>query len=404
MATFVYKARDASGKAVRGTLDAASKTELVDKLRKMGYMATSVAETFSGFKVESLLQNIKGISTEDMILFNIQLSNMINAGISILTSLDTLSRQISNRRLREAVGNIKRNIEAGTSLSESFSKYPRIFTELFVNMVKAGEASGKLDTVLAKYAVYYEHQADLKEKIKGALFYPAILLIAGIIVTLFIVTFVIPQFAMIFMKTGIDLPLTTLILYNLGTALKSYWYVGFLAVGIAAIAIHLYAKTDKGSMRLDRFKLKLPIIGPLYRKAAISRFARTLGTLTASGVPILESLDIVKEVVGNKVLAEKILEVRKTVEKGEHIAEHMKLCEEFPPDTVEMIAVGEESGSLDSMLNKISDFYDMSLGYTIKRLTAIIEPLFLLIMGCMIGFIMASMLLPIFDMIEILRR
>jgi type IV pilus assembly protein PilC len=404
MPTYIYKARDVSGKAVKGTMDAASKGEVVDKLHKMGFMATQIKQSMTDIKIESFLENLKSVGTDDMILFNIQLANMINAGITILMSLDTLNKQVSNNRLKNAVGNIKRNIEAGDSFSESLSKHPRIFSGLFINMIKAGEASGKLDTVLARYAEYFEHQADLKQKIKGALFYPAILLIAGILVTLFIVTFVIPQFAQIFIQSGISLPAVTLVLYKVGISLKAYWYVVILASAIIWLAFKAYARTSKGKMTLDKLKLTLPIIGPLHRKAAISRFARTLGTLVASGVPILQSLDIVKEVVGNEILANTVAAVRSTVERGEHIADRLKISEEFPPDTVQMIAVGEESGNLDHMLNKISDFYDMSLGYTIKRLTAIIEPLFLLIMGSMIGFIMASMLLPIFDMIQMLRH
>ncbi|MEE8360492.1 MAG: type II secretion system F family protein [Candidatus Omnitrophota bacterium] len=402
MPTYNYKARDASGSAVKGSMEAASKNEVVDKLHKTGYMATHVAQSISGINLEQFFQNLKAVSTDEMILFNIQLSNMIEAGISILSSLDTLSNQIQNKRLREAIGGVRRSIEAGDNFSSSLKNYPGIFSGLFINMVKAGEASGKLDKVLAKYAEFYERQADLKEKIRGALFYPVILLIAGIVVTLFIVTFVIPQFAEIFMKSGIRLPMATLILYKIGLAIKAYWYVGVIAVAVLCLAFKSYSNTVAGRLKIDRIKLALPIIGPLYRKVSIARFARTLGTLVESGVSILESLDIVRDVVGNEVLANTISQVRITVERGEHIADHLKISKEFPPDTVQMIAIGEESGSLDKMLNKISEFYDMSLGYAIKRLTALIEPIFLVIMGSLIGFIMASMLLPIFDMIKIL--
>ena len=402
MPTYNYKARDASGNAVKGSMEAASKNEVVDKLHKTGYMATHVAQSISGIHLERFFENLKPVSTDEMILFNIQLSNMIEAGITILSSLDTLSDQIQNKRLREAVGGVRRSIEAGDNFSSSLKNYPGIFSGLFINMVKAGEASGKLDIVLAKYAEYYERQADLKEKIRGALFYPVILLIAGLIVTFFIVTFVIPQFAEIFMQSGIRLPMATLILYKTGLAIKQYWYVGVIAVAVLCLAFKSYSNTASGRLKIDRLKLTLPIIGPLYRKVSIARFARTLGTLLASGVSILESLDIVRDVVGNECLANTISQVRTTVERGEHIADHLKISKEFPPDTVQMIAIGEESGSLDKMLNKISEFYDMSLGYTIKRLTALIEPIFLVIMGSLIGFIMASMLLPIFDMIKIL--
>jgi type IV pilus assembly protein PilC len=404
MPIYAYKARDGSGKPVKGTIDAASKNDVVDKLHKMGYMATHVSESIAAAKIGSFLDSFKMIGAEDMILFNVQLSNMINAGINILTCMDTMGRQVSNKRLRDAIGDIKRNVEAGSSLSEAMARHPRIFSGLYVNMIKAGEASGKLDKVLARYADYYEHQADLREKVKSALFYPGILLAFGLAVTLFIVTFVIPEFAKIFMKSGITLPLVTLVLYKIGIGLKEYWYIALAGIAGIWLMVRAYALTPAGRLNLDKMKLRFPVIGGLQRKAAISRFSRTLSTLVASGVSILISLDIVKRVVDNKVLANVIADVQSTVERGEGIAQHLKISGEFPPDIVQMIAVGEETGGLDEMLNKVSDFYDMSLGYTIKRLTAIIEPFFLLIMGSMIGFIMASMLLPIFDMIKMLRH
>lgn len=404
MPTYLYKARDTTGKPVKGTMDATSKEELIDKLHKMGYMTTRVTEALPGIKIESVFDKFKRISTEDMVMFNVQLSNMIDAGLSILISLYTLNKQIENKKLKETVGSIARSIEAGDSFSQGLARHPSIFSKLFVNMVKAGEASGKLDIVLSRFAEFTERQADLRQKIKGALFYPAILLIAGLAAMLFIVTFVIPQFAEIFTKAGITLPLPTLILFKIGTGIKRFWYLGVVLIVATWLGIKYYIKTEKGRLNFDRFKLKTPILGPLYRKAAISGFARTLATLIASGVPILQSLDITKEVVGNEVLGRIIANVRTSVEKGQTLAEPLKISEEFPADTVQMISVGEETGNLDGMLNKIADFYNMSIGYTIKKLTTIMEPLFLVIMGGMVGFIMASMLLPIFDMIKILRR
>ncbi len=404
MPTYIYKARDATGKPVKGKMAAASKEELIDKLHKMGYMTTQVAEASAGLKVESLLEKLRPINAEDMIIFYVQFSNMISAGIPILETLDTLNRQIENKRLKEAVGSVLRSVEAGESFSQALSRHPRVFPKLFVNMAKAGEASGKLDTISAKYAEYFERQTDLRQKIKEAFFYPIILLIVGTAVMLFIVTFVVPQFAQIFMKTGITLPLSTLILFKVGISIKRFWYLGILLVVVIWLGIRFYIKTEKGRLNFDRLKLKVPILGPLYRKAAISGFTRALATLVASGVPILESLSITKEIVENEVLARVIGNVRSSVEKGQSLAEPLRISREFPLDVVKMISVGEETGNLDGMLNKISGFYDKSLGYTIKKLTAAIEPIFLIVMGCMIGFIMASVFLPMFDMVKILRR
>ncbi len=404
MPTYSYKARDASGKLVKGTMDAADRDELTEKLHRMGYMTTRVTEALAGVKIDSIIDRFKRISTEDMIIFNVQLANMINSGIPILVSLDTLDKQIENRALRNTVGSVKRNLEAGDSFSRALARHPRIFSKLFVNMVKSGEASGRLDNVLTRFAEFTERQADLRQKIRGALFYPAILLFAGIAVTIFIVTFVIPQFAEIFMKVGIRLPLPTLILYRIGTGIRDGWHLFLALLIVVWLGVRYYAKTESGRFNVDRFKLGLPVFGPLFRKVAIARFARTLATLVSSGVSILISLDITREVLGNEVLGRVIGNVRGSVSKGEGIAESLKISGEFPPDTVQMISVGEETGDLEGMLNKISDFYNLRLGYTIKKLTTILEPLFLVIMGAMVGFIMASMLLPMFDMIKILRH
>ena len=404
MPTYAYKARDATGKPVKGTMEAASKTELVDKLHKMGYMTTQVTEVRPGIKIETVFDKLKRINTEAMVMFNVQLSNMINAGISILTSLDTITNQIENKKLKDTVGSVTRSVEGGDSFSEALSRHPRIFSNLFMNMVKAGEASGKLDIVLARFAEFFERQAELRQKIKGALFYPVILLIAGIAVTLFIVTFIIPQFAQIFVKSGLTLPLPTLILYKAGIAIKQFWYLFILFVIAVGLGISWYAKTMNGRLKIDRIKLKLPVIGSLHRKAIISMFTRTLSTLVGSGVPILESLAITKEVAGNEIIARVIGNVHMAVEKGEKIAEPLRISGEFPPDVVQMVSVGEESGKLEELLNKTADIYDRAVGYTINKLTAIIEPLFLLVLGGLVGLIMASLLLPIFDMVQMLRR
>lgn len=399
-----YRARDNNGRPVKGTMEAASRNELVEKLKKMGYMVTSISEAAAGFKIESVFENFKSIKSDDMLMFYIQLSNMINAGITISMSLSTLGKQTHNKALRETIEGVARQIEGGSTLSGALAGYGKVFPKLFVNMVKAGEASGKLDAVLMKYAKFYENQEDIKEKVKGALFYPMILLSFGTAVMLFIVTFIIPQFAQIYMKAGVRLPVPTLIVYRAGFIIKSYWYWLFALLIALYAAMKLYSRTEKRALFIDGLKLRFPVVGPLYRKVAIARFARTLATLLSSGVPILASLDITKEVVGNRILENIIANVRKYVEKGEKLAQPLKVSGEFPPDVVQMVSVGEESGGLDTMLEKIADFYDITVSYAIKKLTTIIEPFFLMVMGVMVGVIMASMLLPIFDMVKTLRH
>jgi len=404
MVNFIYKARDANGRSVSGNMEAEGKAELIDKLHKMGYMPTRVAEAKPGVKLAGLMEGLKRIRSDDMLMFYIQFSNMITSGITILMALSTLSKQVHNKTLARTLGEVSRQIEGGSTLSEALSSHPGIFTKLFISMVKAGEASGNLDAVLMRYAVFFEHQEDIKEKVKGALFYPIILLTFGVTVMLFIVTFVIPQFAQIYIKAGVRLPIPTLIVYKLGLLIKHGWYIVFAFIAAAAVLIRLYARSLKGALLIDTIKLRLPVVGDLYRKVAISRFTRTLGTLLGSGVPILQSLDITKDVVGNRILEQIISDARHYVEKGERLAEPLKVSNEFPPDVVQMISVGEETGNLDGMLNKIADFYDMTVNYAIKKLTTIIEPVFLLILGCMVGVIMASMLMPIFDMVKTLRH
>lgn len=403
MPTYIYKARDATGKLIKGAMESASKEELTAKLRKMGYLVSRITEALPGIKIDSLSKGLLTISTEDMVIFTVQLSNMINAGLTLLSSLKILAQQTENKRLQETIANVSRNVETGDSFSEALSKHPKVFSKLFISMVKAGEASGKLDMILSRLAIFMEQQADLRQKIKSALFYPAILLITGLTVTLYIVTVVVPQFAEIFVKVGIELPLPTLLLYQIGTAIKRFWYLLPLGAFGAWILVRSYAATVVGRWQVDRLKLRLPILGRLFRKVAISRFARTLGMLVAAGVPILQALDIVKETMDNEVLSRVVATVRTAVERGEKIFESLRISQEFPMDTVQMISVGEETGDLDDMLGKIADFYDLAIGYTIKKLISLIEPIFLCILGGLVGLIMASMLLPIFDMMKVLR-
>ncbi|MFH1046121.1 MAG: type II secretion system F family protein [Candidatus Omnitrophota bacterium] len=404
MTTFLYRARDNAGKLVRGVIEALAKPEVADKLRRMGYSPVDISESSGSFRLEDLSKIFQRISTEEMIMFNLQLSNMLDSGLSIMSSLDTLKKQIENRRLKEIIASVGRNVEGGMNFSQSLALHPRVFPRLLVNMVAAGEASGNLDKVLARYAAFAEAQADLEQKIRGALFYPMILMIAATLVIVFIVTFVIPQFVEIFGRSGIALPLPTIILYKAGNFIKQFWYglgIGLFALGLL---VKKYASTKDGKLFFDRLSLKLPVIGLLVRRTCISRFARTLATLVGSGVPILQSLDIVREVVNNEILGQAVYQMRLAAEKGERLAAALKVSAEFPLDIVQMIAVGEETGALEDMLNKVSDFYDRAIGYSIKKLTTLLEPAFLLVMGSIVAFIMASMLLPMFDMITLLRH
>ena len=404
MPSYSYKARDGAGKAVSGNMDSSSEEKLAEKLRDMGYMPTQIKKAVPELDLSKFGERFKRIKPEDLIMFSVQLANMIDAELTLVNSLDIIHQQIENKKLQDIVGEVKREVEGGSSFSDALAKHPKTFSKLFIDMVGAGEASGKLNAVLNRLAIYAEQQEDLRQQVKNALFYPMILAFAGAAVVILIVTFVMPQFVVIFNKADVPLPLPTQIFYGLGVALKKFWYLIILIIWFAVIGFKMYARTNVGRIQLDRLKLSLPVIGTLTRKLIISRFSRTLATLIDSGVPILHSLDIVRGVVGNQIIGDVILKVRKSVEEGERIAVEFKKSGEFPPDMIQMIAVGEETGKLGPMLTKIAGYYDNAVGYSLKKLIALIEPVFIIVLGALVGFIMASMLLPMFDMVKTINR
>lgn len=404
MPLYRYKARDEMGKLVEGAMEAPAESDLVKKLRKMGYVITGVSVTSDAFSVNDLFAGFKRISQEDMIFFHIQLSSMLEAGLPLLTCLRTISAQMENKKLKKLLEDITVKVESGSSLSEALAAHSRAFSKLTISMIRAGEATGNLSLVLQRLAEFGEREVDLRQKISGAMLYPMVLTVAATLVILFIVTFIIPKFAEIFLKANIPLPIVTRILYDAGMAIKDYWYLFALALTALFWGARIYADTRAGRFQFDALKLKIPVVGLLVRRAAIARFARMLATLSASGVNILESLEILEATIGNAVLARVVAAVREAVRDGSKISEPLKVSTEFPPDIVQMIAAGEETGNLDAMLNKVADLYEAAVAYNIKRLTSLIEPLFLAVMGGVVAAIMASILVPMFDMVKVLRR
>lgn len=404
MPRYEYTARDDAGRKVSGLMEAGTEKEVAEKLRATGLMTTGVIERPRPRGIITVFDEFRGITQDEMLMFYFQLSNMISAGLTILISLITLSRQTRNRRLRDAIGSVVRQVESGSALSQAFASCPHVFPGLFTNMIKAAETSGTLDAALARYADFFEKHVDMKEKVKGALFYPAMLMAVGIGVIAFIVTFVTPRFAVIYARAGISLPLPTMLINGAGILLRRHWQSIVLLFISLVLSLRWYRGTEKGGFFLDKLTLRSPVVGPLSRKVAIARFTRTLAALLGSGVGVLESLDTAEGVIGNKVLERVIGDVRRHVEKGERMSEPLRISKDFPLDVARMVFIGEESGELVPMLNKIADFYDMAVTHAVKRLTTVIEPVFLMIMGGMVGCIMVSMLMPMFDMVKTLRH
>ena len=403
MPSYHYTARDERGNAVSGTLAAMNSEALADQLKRTGYLVTHSREVFEGATIEGLLQRLRGVSDEDMVLFNVQLSKMVQVGIPLVTSLETMTRQTGNTRLREAVGDVARHIESGASFSEALARHPVIFSPLFINMVRVGEVSGKIDEILRRMAACAKSQAELREQLKTALTYPMLLLVVGISVMAFLILGIIPKVMKIFLETGVPLPLPTQLLYQASQVLSRDWIV-ILGVLIAAIVgLGRYARTPDGRRRFDTVLLHLPVVGDLARKAALSRFARALETLLASGVSILESLAIAEQTCGNTVIADVCRTAQASVKRGGMISDPLRVSGEFPPMIVQMIMVGESSGTLDQMLGEIADHFDELVRYGLKRATTFIEPVFLMVMGGMVAFIMASVLLPLFRMVNVVH-
>ena len=329
---------------------------------------------------------------------------MLEAGVPILTSLNTLSKQVKNVRFQKIIRDLHELIAAGSSFSEALAKYPHVFPSLFINMVKSGEVSGTLSITLNRYAIFIEHQEDIRQKIRNAIFYPTILLFVSFIVIIIIVSFVIPKFMEIFVRENVDIPLPTLILHSIGVGFRKYWYMVIFVLASLVYAVSIYINTKHGRKWFDGIKLKVPVIGSLIYKTLISRFCRTLGALLKSGVSMLYSLSITRDTIGNVILAKVIDNTRRSVEEGQSVAEPLLKSGKIPLDVIQMISVGEQTGKLHEMLDKIADFYDRSTEHSIKKLLTLIEPVLIIIMGGLAGFIMASMLLPLFDMVKTIQR
>jgi len=338
-----------------------------------------------------------------MAIFTRQFSTMVDAGLPLVQCLTILSEQSESKVLRTVTSRVAGNVEAGSTLADALRRHPKTFDELFVNLVEVGEAGGILDTVLQRLSVYIEKAAALKRKVKSAMIYPATICGVAFIVVVFMLTFVIPTFAKMFSSMGADLPLPTLIVIRLSDFFQRFWWLVVGSVAGILVGIRAYYKTEGGKSIIDALLLKLPIFGPLIRKVSVARFTRTLGTLVSSGVPILEGLRITARTAGNRVVERAVLDTRASVTAGKTLAEPLKASTVFPPMVVQMISVGEQTGALDAMLNKIADFYDDEVDTAVGALTALLEPLMIVFLGVVIGGLVIAMYLPIFRLVTLVK-
>ncbi|HEB75102.1 MAG TPA: type II secretion system F family protein [Nitrospirae bacterium] len=380
---------------------ASSKEEVIAKLRSKNLVPTAIAEKkkAGGFSFQ-----IGGIKDKDLVVFTRQFATMIDAGLPLVQALDILSNQVENKMLAKTIAQVKVDVEAGSTYADALRKHPKVFSELYVNMVAAGESGGIMDTILNRLAAYIEKAMKLKKKVKGAMIYPAVVTAIAALVITVIMIYVVPTFTQMFSQLGGTLPLPTRIVVAMSDFLSGVGGIVILGAIVAlAVFIAQIRRTEKGKYVTDKILLRLPIFGVLLQKTAIAKFTRTLGTLISSGVPILDGLDITAKTSGNKVIEKAIYEVRSDVSEGKTVAEPLMKAKVFPPMVNHMIAVGESTGALDSMLNKIAEFYDDEVDAAVSNLTSMIEPLLMVFLGGSVGFIVVAMYLPIFKLITLIK-
>ena len=395
MPVFDYKGKSVAGATVQGQLKARNKAELERLLRSNRILVTSVSRKPS----ELNIRIGTGIKKIHISRFTRQFATMINAGLPMVQCLDILAQQMEAPALRKVVGEVKESVQGGTTLSDALRKQKKVFDDLYVNIVEAGEVGGALDTILVRLANYREKADALVRKVKGAMVYPIVVSIVAIGVTLAMLKFIVPTFAKMFSDLGAELPEPTQVVLGLAGFINDYFW--FMIIGSVAMvaAVKFYGRTSSGRLNIDRFKLKLPAIGTLIRKSSVARFSRTLGTLISSGVSILDALDTTAKTAGNRVVHDAIKRASISIAEGDTITGPLKESGVFPPMVIQMISVGEKTGGLDDMLNKIADFYDEEVDAAVTALTSMIEPVVIVVMGAIIGGILIAMYLPMFDII-----
>jgi type IV pilus assembly protein PilC len=398
MPAFTYTARALNGDLKTATIDAPNRDEVVAQLRKLRLNVVKIDEAKAA--AETKKKKAGKISMRDIVIFTRQFSTMINAGLPLVQALDILAKQSENKALKDVTMAVVFDVESGHTVADALRKHPKAFTDLYVNMVAAGEAGGILDTILMRLATFMEKNDALVRKVKGAMIYPGVIMsVAGIAIVVLLI-FVIPVFEKMFASVGLALPLPTRVVIGMSKFLQGYWWAVGGGVYFGFVSLKKYYASSDGKLVIDRLMLKAPILGDVLRKSAVSRFTRTLGTLISSGVSILDGLEITAKTSGNRVIQDAIMESRASIAGGETISAPLQKSQVFPAMVISMIAVGEQTGGLDEMLSKIADFYDEEVDAAVSGLLSLMEPVMIVFLGVVVGGMVVAMYLPIFDMIN----
>lgn len=399
---FQYQAKNKNGDSISGTLEAESKSVVVSQLRNKGYYITKIKKKRKSSDIDlgDLFKKYKKVKLKDLAIFSQQFAAMIDAGISLVDALNILVKQTDHSRLKKVILKVRDDVETGISLADAMAKHPAVFPQFYIQLVRAGESGGVLDKILNKLAAHYERQDELNSMVSSALYYPVVILAVTVIVVIFLVTQVVPQFVSMFKGMGAELPLPTRLLLGISSIMQSYWWALLLAFVILLFALSRFYKTPTGKAKADSLFLKIPIIGPMMTKVYISRFASTLAILIDSGVDLLTALAIVEGVVGNRVYGEVLTRARAKVREGNNLSDLLSESKYFPTMVVQMINVGEETGSLGQMLNKISGFYDRRVEASVDGAVSLIEPVMIVFLAVIVGFVAISIVTPMFDMFQ----
>lgn len=408
MPVFQFKARDQAGQPVTDTIEAPNLRSATQKLQELRYTVINITEKKTSVAQQDVLgflQQFRRVNEQALTVFSRQFATMINAGLAMVRCLDILSEQTEDKKLQQTLIQVRRDVEGGATLSNALAKHPSVFSTLYISMVKAGEMGGVLDEVLERLATFMEKDFSLKKKVKSALTYPVVILIMAMGIVFFLVTYILPTFVQLFEGMNLTLPLPTKILITVTKGVRNPAIIlpAIIIFVVIVLGLRQYVSSPLGRKQYDLLKLNIPVFGLLNKKVAISRFCRTLGTLLSSGVPIMQALEIVGKASGNEIVAMTVSKVRESIREGESIASPLGASGMFPPMVTQMVAVGEETGNLDAMLSKIADFYDTEVEYLLSSLTSMLEPIMIVGMGAIVGFIVISVFLPLYQLIGQLK-